>query len=35
MEAKGDDPQVARAMYARMYEQAQDDQVKQWALKRD
>ena len=34
MEAKGDDPQVARAMYARMYEQAQDDQVKQWALNR-
>ena len=34
MEAKGDDPQVARAMYSRMYEQAQDDQVKQWALKR-
>jgi tetratricopeptide (TPR) repeat protein len=34
MEAKGDDPQVARAMYTRMYEQAQDDQVKQWALKR-
>jgi tetratricopeptide (TPR) repeat protein len=34
MESKGDDPQVARAMYTRMYEQAQDDQVKQWALKR-
>ena len=34
MEAKGDDPQVARAMYARMYEQAQEDQVKQWALNR-
>jgi tetratricopeptide (TPR) repeat protein len=34
MEAKGDDPQVARAMYSRMYEQAQDDQVKQWALNR-
>jgi tetratricopeptide (TPR) repeat protein len=31
MEAKGDDPQVARAMYARMYEQAQDEQVKAWA----
>jgi len=31
VEAKGDDPQVARAMYARMYEQAQDDQVKEWA----
>ena len=34
MERKGDDPQVARAMYTRMYEQAQDEQVKQWALKR-
>jgi tetratricopeptide (TPR) repeat protein len=34
LEAKGDDPQVARAMYTRMYEQAQDEQVKQWALKR-
>jgi tetratricopeptide (TPR) repeat protein len=34
MELKGDDPNVARAMYARMYEQAQDEQVKQWALKR-
>ena len=34
MERKGDDPHVARAMYARMYEQAQDDQVRQWALKR-
>ena len=34
MEDKGDDPQVARAMYTRMYEQAQDDQVQQWALKR-
>jgi tetratricopeptide (TPR) repeat protein len=34
MEGKGDDPQVARAMYTRMYEQAQDEQVKQWALKR-
>jgi len=34
IEAKGDDPQVARAMYARMYEQAQDDQVKQWARRR-
>jgi tetratricopeptide (TPR) repeat protein len=34
LEAKGDDSQVARAMYSRMYEQAQDDQVKQWALKR-
>jgi hypothetical protein len=34
MERQGDDPQVARAMYARMYEQAQDDQVKQWARKR-
>ena len=34
LERRGDDPQVARAMYARMYEQAQDDQVKLWALKR-
>jgi len=34
MELKGDDPNVARAMYTRMYEQAQDEQVKQWALKR-
>jgi tetratricopeptide (TPR) repeat protein len=34
VEGKGDDPQVARAMYTRMYEQAQDEQVKQWALKR-
>jgi tetratricopeptide (TPR) repeat protein len=34
MEAKGDDPDVARAMYARMYEQAQDEQVKQWAQRR-
>src|SRR5678816_4079043 len=31
VEAKGDDPQVARAMYTRMYEQAQDEQVKSWA----
>jgi len=31
MEAKGDDPRVALAMYTRMYEQAQDDQVKAWA----
>ena len=31
VEAKGDDPQVARAMYTRMYEQAQDEQVKAWA----
>jgi len=31
VEAKGDDPQVARAMYTRMYEQAQDEQVKEWA----
>jgi len=31
IEAKGDDPQVARAMYTRMYEQAQDEQVKAWA----
>jgi len=34
MHAQGDDPHVARAMYTRMYEQAQDEQVKQWALKR-
>jgi hypothetical protein len=34
MESRGDDPHVARAMYMRMYEQAQDDQVKQWALNR-
>jgi hypothetical protein len=34
MEAKGDDPAVARAMYTRMLEQAQEEQVKQWALKR-
>jgi hypothetical protein len=34
MEGRGDDPGVARAMYTRMYEQAQDDQVKQWAQKR-
>jgi hypothetical protein len=34
MEQKGDDPHVARAMYTRMYEQAQDEQVQQWALKR-
>lgn len=34
MEQEGDDPRVARAMYTRMYEQAQDEQVKQWALKR-
>jgi tetratricopeptide (TPR) repeat protein len=34
VEAKGDDPQVARAMYTRMLEQAQDDQVRQWARKR-
>jgi hypothetical protein len=34
VEAKGDDPQVARAMYARMYEQAQDEQVKEWARRR-
>lgn len=31
VEAKGDDPRVARAMYTRMYEQAQDEQVKAWA----
>ena len=34
IEAKGDDPQVARAMYTRMYEQAQDEQVKEWARRR-
>jgi tetratricopeptide (TPR) repeat protein len=34
MEREGDDPKVARAMYTRMYEQAQDEQVKQWARKR-
>ena len=34
MERQGDDPRVARAMYTRMYEQAQDEQVKQWARKR-
>jgi hypothetical protein len=34
MEREGDDPRVARAMYTRMYEQAQDEQVRQWARKR-
>jgi hypothetical protein len=34
VEAKGDDPRVARAMYTRMYEQAQDEQVRQWAQRR-
>jgi tetratricopeptide (TPR) repeat protein len=34
MEQRGDDPNVARAMYTRMLEQAQDEQVRQWALKR-
>jgi len=34
MEQQGDDPGVARAMYTRMYEQAQDPQVRQWALNR-
>ncbi len=34
MERQGDDPHVARAMYTRMYEQAKDEQVKEWALKR-
>jgi hypothetical protein len=34
MEQRGDDPHLARAMYTRMYEQAQDHQVKQWALDR-
>ena len=32
--SKGDDPQVARAMYLRMEEQAQDEQVKAWARRR-
>jgi tetratricopeptide (TPR) repeat protein len=34
VEAKGDDPAVARAMYTRMYEQAQDEQVRQWAQRK-
>jgi tetratricopeptide (TPR) repeat protein len=34
MERRGDDAHVARAMYTRMYEQAQDEQVKHWALNR-
>ncbi|HET7343684.1 MAG TPA: hypothetical protein VFL90_19630 [Methylomirabilota bacterium] len=34
IEAKGDDPAVARAMYTRMYEQAQDEQVRRWAQRR-
>lgn len=34
MQQRGDDPHMARAMYARMYEQAQDEQIKLWALKR-
>ena len=34
MERRGDDPQVARAMYTRMHEQARDEQVRQWALER-
>jgi tetratricopeptide (TPR) repeat protein len=34
MERDGDDPRVARAMYTRMLEQAQDEQVKSWARKR-
>jgi tetratricopeptide (TPR) repeat protein len=34
MEQQGDDPRLARAMYTRMYEQAQDEQVKEWARKR-
>jgi tetratricopeptide (TPR) repeat protein len=34
MEGRGDDPQTAYAMYTRMHEQAQDEQVRQWALKR-
>ena len=32
--SKGDDPRVARAMYTRMEEQAQDEQVKEWARRR-
>jgi len=34
VQSKGDDPRVARAMYARMEEQAQDEQVKEWARRR-
>lgn len=34
MERRGDDRQMAQTMYSRMYEQAQDEQVKQWALQR-
>jgi hypothetical protein len=34
MEAKGGDRATARAMYARMYDQASDEQVRQWALGR-
>ena len=34
MEAKGGDRTTARQMYARMYDQASDDQVRQWAIGR-
>jgi tetratricopeptide (TPR) repeat protein len=34
MEAKGGDRATAREMYARMYDQASDDQVRQWAIGR-
>jgi hypothetical protein len=34
VQSKGDDPRVARAMYTRMFEQAQDEQVKEWARRR-
>jgi hypothetical protein len=34
VQSKGDDPKVARAMYTRMFEQAQDEQVKAWARRR-
>ena len=34
MESEGDDPGVAREMYTRMLDQAQDDQVRAWARKR-
>jgi tetratricopeptide (TPR) repeat protein len=34
VQSKGDDPQIARAMYTRMFEQAQDEQVKEWARRR-
>jgi tetratricopeptide (TPR) repeat protein len=34
MDAEGGDRELARDMYRRMYEQSQDDQVKQWATTR-